>query len=273
MPEDDGGYEAYVKYLYETYVEPVASRHRSIKRHRLDWDDEFGYPLSILARADAMLRLITATPDVYETFRPRALETVIRETSSGVSANSRMLSELGFAEVLDSEYPILARGLRPEHLPPEEAELLRRVGFPEIADNLPGITYAVREHARASIGSYQEVPPSTEMRNLVERLAQAAQDHRRLCEIEEELVVLRRTQESDSGALQQLTDEATSKKKSGRWWKGIGQIVQGAGICLSDATVAVGLGTTIAPPAWIALTSVTIGVGTLMNGVGELRSQ
>jgi len=276
MPEDDGGYEAYAKYLYERDIAPVVATHRpNSKRHPLEWYDEFEYPLSRLSRSEGTLRLIAVTPDVYETFRPQALEGVIRDASMGVGANNRMLSELGFAETLDSEYPTLARGMRPEHLPPEEAELLRRFGFPEVADNLPGILYVVREHARTTVDRFQEVPPTQEMRNLVERLDQAARDHSRLAEIEEELVVLRRSdeQQQQSPGVQRLADEAESRKKPRRWWKGLGQIVQGVGISLGDAAVAVGFGTAGVAPAWGALISVTVGVGTVMGGVGDLRGE
>lgn len=272
VPEDDGGYEAYAKYLYDRDIAPSVSRHRP-GRHPMGRYEEFEYPLSRLARADATLRLVVATPDVYGTFRVQALESVIRDTSMGVEANSRMLNELGFAETLDSEYSTLARGMRPEHLPPEEATLLRQLGFPEVADSLPGILYVVREHARTSVSSYQDLSPTAAMRDVVERLDQAGQDHNRLGEIEEELAALKRAKESDSAAVQRLNDEAKSKKKPRRWWKGIGQIVQGVGISLGDGAVAVGLGTAGVAPAWGALISVTVGVGTVMGGIGDLRGE
>jgi hypothetical protein len=269
---DDGGYEAYVKYLYDRDIGPAVSRHRP-GRHPMEWYDEYEHPLDRLARADAILRLIEATSDPYDIFRPQALARVIQDTATGVRANSEMLADLGFAETLDSEYSTLARGMRPEHLPTQEAELLRRYGFLEVAENLPGMLYVVREHAVASVGTYQEVPPTGELRNVVERLDQAAQDHDRLAEIEEELAALRRAEESNSSAVQQLNDEAQSKKKPRRWWKGLGQIIAGAGISLGDAAVAVGLGTAGVAPAWGALISVTVGVGTAMVGIGELRGE
>jgi hypothetical protein len=273
MPEDDGGYEASVRYLYERDIAPRVSGYRPRRRHPLEWGEEFEYPLSRVAEADLTLRLIAATPDVYATFRPHALERVIRDASTGIGANTRMLRELGFAETIDSEFAMLAQGMRPEHLPAEEAALLRRYGFPEVAENLPGMLYVVREHARASVGRYQELPPTQEMHNLEERLDQAAQDHRRLAEIEEELTVLKRAQEWNTSSGQRLNDEAESTRKPRRWWKGIGQIVQGVGISLGDAAVAVGFGTAGVAPAWGALISVTVGVGTIMGGIGDLRDE
>jgi hypothetical protein len=270
-PDDDGGYEAYAKYLYDRDIAPAVTRHAG--RYKMERHHELEYPLSLLAQADAILRLVVATPDVYDVFRVQALEGVIRQTRWAVEANSRMLDELGFAATLDSEYSTLARGMRPEHLPPEEATLLRQLGFPEVAESLPGILYMVRERARTSVSRYEDRSPTAAMRDVVERLDQAQKDHNRLGEIEEELAALKRAQESDSAAAQRLNDEAKSKKKPRRWWKGIGQIVQGVGISLGDGAVAVGLGTAGVAPAWGALISVTVGVGTVMGGIGDLRGE
>lgn len=163
--------------------------------------------------------------------------------------------------------------MRPDHLPSQEPELLRRFGFTEVAANLPGILYVVREHASSSASRYQEVPPTAELRNVAERLDQAAADHDRLSEIEAELVVLRYDPAADMNAEHRLEEEAKSKKRPRRWWKGLGQIIAGAGISLSDSAVAVGIGGAGVAPAWGALASVVVGVGTAMVGIGELRGE
>jgi len=272
MP-DDSGYEAYVRYLYDNDIAPVVSRYRATGRRHMEWDFEFEYPLAQLSRANAMLRAMAQTPNIYDTFRAQALEKLLRDTAQGVRANSSVLGDLGIADVIDREYSTIARGMRPEHLPPEEADLLRRFGFPDVADHLPGVLYMVREHAEASASRQREMPPSIEMGNLIERLDQAAKGHNRLGEIEEELAALKRSQESGSPVSNRLDDEAASIKKPRRWWKGIGQIVSGVGISLGDAAVAVGLGTAGVAPAWGALISVTVGIGTAMGGIGDLRGE
>jgi hypothetical protein len=163
--------------------------------------------------------------------------------------------------------------MKPEHLPPGEAELLRTLGFPDAADSLPGLIYLVREHAETS-AARNRVLPGTEMRNLRERLDQVAQDHARLSEIEEEIAALKHgNKEASAEPMRRLGEEAESKKRPRRWWKGIGQIVQGAGISLGDAAVACGLGAAGVAPAWTALVSVTLGVGTIMSGIGDLHNE
>jgi hypothetical protein len=270
MPEDESGYEAYVKYLYDRDVVPAASQH---EKHHFHREEEFDYPLGQLARASATLKLVTAAPDLYRTFRAEALSDLLRQVAWGVERNDRVLDRLGFTDILDSEYLILAKGMRLEHLPPGEAELLRSLGFPDAADSLPGLIYLVREHAE-TFASRNRVLPDAETRNLRERLEKAAQDHARLGEIEEEIAALKHgNEESSAEPIRRLGEEAESKKRPRRWWKGIGQIVQGAGISLGDAAVACGLGAAGVAPAWTALVSVTLGVGTIMSGIGDLHNE
>jgi hypothetical protein len=132
----------------------------------------------------------------------------------------------------------------------------------------------VREHAAISASRNRIERPSAHMRDLGELLDRAAEDHRRLGEIEEELAMLRRNSDVPTeGPRQQLDEEEAAKRKPRRWWKGIGQIVQGAGISLGDAAVAAGFGAAGVAPAWAALVSVTVGVGTIMAAIGDLRDE
>ncbi len=192
----------------------------------------------------------------------------------GLKSNLRVLNDLGFGAVLDSDYLTLARGMRVELLPSQEAEVLQRLSFPDAAADLPALLYMVRRNAESVVGRNTNFLPTAEMSRLVETFDQARQDHNRLQSIEEEMIVLRRDKEEEhKDAINRLNAEAVSKKKPRRWWKGIGQIVQGAGISLGDAAIAVGLGSGGVAPAWGALISVTVGVGTVMAGIGDLRNE
>jgi hypothetical protein len=276
MPEDNSEYEAYLKYLYDRDVAPAVSQFR-MRDHPMEMELTFTYPLGRLAEADAMLRLIAVTPDVYRTFHAQALARLIRETAGGVEQNSRVLSRLGVADILDSEYRTLAAGMRPEYLPADEAALLRSYGFPALADSLPGLVYLARAHADESAPNQREIRLSAEMDNLAERLRDAARDHERLGEIEEELAALKHAQKAGSAPERQLpaekslTDEAEAKKKSRRWWKGLGQVVSGAAVSLADTAFVAGPHVVVTGPAF--LVSVTAGIGTIMQGAGDLRGE
>jgi hypothetical protein len=277
MPGDDSEYEAYLKYLYDRDVAPAISRLKSQEISPGWWDYGFTYPLARLAKADAMLRLIAANPDVYSTFRAQALAGLIEDAAMGVESNSRILSLLGIADTLDSEYRTLATGMRSEHLPAEEAALLRSSGFLALADSWPGLVYLARAHAEESAAPQREIRLSAELGNLAGRLHEAARDHERLGEIEEELAALKHAQKAASAPAKQLpnekrlTDEAESKKKPRRWWKGLGQVVSGAALSLADTAFVAGPHVVVTAPAF--LVSVTAGIGTIMQGVGDLQGE
>jgi hypothetical protein len=73
---------------------------------------------------------------------------------------------------------------------------------------------------------------------------------------------------------ERLTEKTS--KKSRRWFKGLGQIGQGAALSIANVALAVGVIRFPVSPetqTWGALASVATGIGTVLNGVGDLRSE
>lgn len=65
-------------------------------------------------------------------------------------------------------------------------------------------------------------------------------------------------------------------KKSRRWFKGIGNIAQGAALSIANISLAIGaLKLPVSPETqtWGAIASVTTGIGTVLSGIGELRNE
>jgi hypothetical protein len=65
-------------------------------------------------------------------------------------------------------------------------------------------------------------------------------------------------------------------KKSRRWFKGVGQIAQGSALSIADVALAIGvlkLPVSAETQTWGALASVTTGIGTVLNGLGDLRNE
>jgi len=68
----------------------------------------------------------------------------------------------------------------------------------------------------------------------------------------------------------------SEKKKSRRWFKGLGKIGQGAALSIANAALAVGvIHFPVSPETqtWGALASVATGIGTILSGVGDLRGE
>ncbi|HEY6250872.1 MAG TPA: hypothetical protein VI685_13005, partial [Candidatus Angelobacter sp.] len=65
-------------------------------------------------------------------------------------------------------------------------------------------------------------------------------------------------------------------KKSRRWFKGLGQIAQGASLSIANVALAVGiLKFPVSPETqtWGAVASVATGVATVLSGIGDLRGE
>ena len=100
--------------------------------------------------------------------------------------------------------------------------------------------------------------PHRELRYVTERVKEADAEFQRLVK-----------------ASEGETNDAAPKKPR-RWFKGLGQISQGA--ALSIANVALALGTLKFPVSpetqtWGAMASVATGIGTVLSGIGDLRNE
>jgi hypothetical protein len=270
---DDEGYEAYLAYIYDTYI--GGRVHEFHLRDYGEWAWEFD--AARMAHADLILRSIAAGLEPYDNYRLERLSQMLRDVAGGLEANSNVLERTGFAEVIDSDFEIIARGMRPEHLPPEEAEALRTLGFSHTADHLPGLLYVVRH--RAEVNPLRETPPSRALERTAEAIADAAEDHDRLAEIEQRLAAMEQADDSEitpNRARERLEQETSQKRKPRRWFKAVGQIVQGTAMSLADIALAAGVLRFKVPEetrTWGALVSVTVGVGTIINGAGDLRGE
>ena len=276
MPAEDTDFEAYLRFLYERDIAPAVQRYRLELRPRpFDSDYEnFEYPLSRLARANSVLRLANNSPDLYETFRPSAITQTLQDASAGAGMHSEMANRLGFAELLDSDFLTIARRMTPEMLPPEEAELLRQFGFPDVAESLAGMVHVARQHAETASTQFQEVRPSRAMSKVAETLEPAINDHKRIEQLEEEIAAIRQqSQVVSNQEIQRLQRQINAGRKPRRWWNAIRKIVQGTAASLADIAVAVGVGTTVAPPAWLTILSVVSGVSTLTEAADDLRRE
>ncbi|WP_331747511.1 hypothetical protein OG365_40775 (plasmid) [Streptomyces sp. NBC_00853] len=255
----DDEFDAFLRYLAEEHVErrlPLARR-----RIRHHFEDEVGWTLDQLREAhqalnyihDAMLR----DEDVYETFTLEALEDIIGKANRGVRFQNNLADDTGLMEVMDEHFTDLASGLRADHLPPVEAEMLSTLGFPRVADNLPGLVYEVKISGRRMPSYRDEVPVSQQLRQLADRLDAARQEHHAAAQSDE-------------------TEQPSIVKRKRKWWTGLGKVVTGSAISIADIGLAAGLIPFEVSPetrSWGALGSVTLGIGQVMEGVGVIRGE
>jgi hypothetical protein len=158
-----------------------------------------------------------------------------------------MLEESGLLEVYDSFYADIVRGMKVEHMPSQEFEVMRQLG-----SNNPERDLSAMIHITKSRRMY-------ELNDL--------QITFRLKDLEEKLALQEK----------KLRDQENNQpKKSRRWFKGLGQIAQGS--ALSIANIALAMGALAIPvgsetAGWGAIVSSITGVGMVLNGVGEFKGE
>ena len=243
-------FDAFLEYLFETQIQPRLPLVRN--RHRHHFEDEFELALGQLRWTNRVLTFIEQSGgDPYSTFKDEALANTIADASYGVRFHNRIAEESGLFDVLDDHYSEIAAGIEPRHLPPQEADTLRALGFSEVADHLPAILHMIRNRASRP----REGRISQTLGGLPERLEAAQQQHR------------------DS---QKESRPSDLPRKSRRWFKGLGQVVQGSAMSIADIALAAGtLHLPVSPEtrSWGTIASTTAGVGMILGGVGDIKGE
>jgi hypothetical protein len=272
MPEETQTPANRAEYLAEKYVKQPSSRKR--RRHPMDdylW--EFHESIERLRRADEVLEFLDRTArDPYTTLR--SVDEVLNDAEYGLQNAQAALDASGFLEMLDDHLESVMSAVDPELLPPGEAAVLDYLGFPRLARYVREETDLVGTEWRA--GTARGVWIAREFRE---------QPATRMFEVSIERIQRHRTELREHAATNPPTDQAgrpgardvePQPRKSRRWWKGLGQIVEGATLAVADAGLAVGLYKVQIPEeTQLAGTVVSVGagIGKVMNGVGDLLKE
>lgn len=256
----DDEYRAFLTVLFKRHVRPRLPRVRSRFHHHMM--EEWSYHLDQAQRAARVLRYIEAYcgdgDDPYETFTLERLSRAVNDTRSCLEFSNRSVDESGFIDAYEGHVSEILMGLRPEHLPDLDKEVLRDMGSPDPETELAELVFRVRAERERSVTMRQEVSVRQQLRNVEERVARAAQ-------------------EFDELKKSQAERESTGMpKKPRRWFKALGQIGQGAALSIANVALAVGaIHFPVSPETqtWGAVASVTTGIGTVLSGVGDLRNE
>jgi ATP-dependent Lon protease len=256
----DQEYAEFMSYLFERHVRPRMSR----LRHRLDhhMKEEVHNYLDRAERSARIFRFIESycedSDDVYRTFTPDSLARSTSDVRYSLSFSTRVTEEGGFLDAYEEhEYEIL-NCLKPEHLPEADKEIIREIGSVNPDVELRSLVYAAKQRMHKVERQHREVSLRQEMRNFEKRLEQTEQSFRKVAELKEP----------------EMNNDRP--KKSRRWFKGVGQIAQGSALSIADVALAIGvlkLPVSAETATWGALASVATGIGTILNGIGDLRNE
>jgi hypothetical protein len=256
----DQEYAEFMSYLFERYVRPRLPRLRRHLDHHMK--DDVHYHLGQAERSARIFRFIESDcdddGDIYNTFQRERLARAISEAHYCLSFSNRITEEGGFLDAYEAHETEILQGLQLDHLPKADKEILREMGSINPDVELRGLVYLAKARVRKDGPQNREGSVRQELKNCEKELEQAEQMFRKGSETTE------------------LEPGQARPKKSRRWFKGAGLIAQGSALSIADVALAIGvLKLPVSPETqtWGAIASVTTGIGTVLNGVGDLRNE
>jgi len=256
----DDEYREFLTFLFERYVRHRLPRVRRRFHHHMM--EEWSYHLDQAQQALHVIRYIETNcdddGDIYRTFTLERLARAVSDTHSSVVFGDRMAEEAGFLDAFEAHADDILSGLQAHHLPDADREVFREMGSPNPDLELRALVLRAKGSRDNLRQNCRELPIRQQLKNAEERVAEAQQEFEKNRKAQQEGPV-------DKGPT-----------KSRRWFKGLGQIAQGAALSIADVALAVGvLKFPVSPETqtWGAVASVATGVGTILNGVGDLRNE
>jgi hypothetical protein len=259
MALTDDEYRAFLTTLFEHYVRPRLPRARRRQHHHM-MGEEWAYHLDQAVKSARIARFIESQcsddSEIYRTFTTQRLREAISETKSSVAFARREAEEDGYLDAFEAHASELLDGLAPQHLPDIDREVLRDMGSSSPDADIAVLILRAKRH-----------------RHRVERLSHDMSIRRELREAEDLLAA------ADDEFNETRTNQPQNMPqptKTRRWFKGLGQIAQGAALTIANTAMALGvLKFPVSPETqtWGAVASVATGIGTIMSGIGDLRNE
>jgi hypothetical protein len=264
MKEDE--YREFLENLYRQEIEKKLARIRR-KQHPIDLLDQQHVHIPELTRAMRALRFIEDYFDQEEELRRSLTKGMVDQTlatvEDGARYNNRLVGDTEIADVIQEHFAEIVDGMTVDDFPKEDFEILRESGSSDPRQDLAGVIYSLRAR-------------KDRMRKELQYLASLAdrgyeEGFSESLKRTPEIIAQQRKVLADEGAPQ--TKEKMGKAKI---WTGMSKICQGTLLSITNITIAVGFWH-IAVPAEAAtvgaVTSVTGGIGLILEGVGKLRGE
>ncbi|MBI4266735.1 MAG: hypothetical protein HY657_20400 [Acidobacteria bacterium] len=109
--------------------------------------------------------------DVYGTITPARVARAVSETKHSLDFSNRTLDESGFLDAFEPHMVEILDGLRPEHLPQVDKEVIRETGSPDAETELAELVHRARAFRRQAERMSQEISTRHQLRQVAERVA------------------------------------------------------------------------------------------------------
>jgi hypothetical protein len=253
-------YREFLTFLFERYIRPRIARVRH--RYARHFEDEMSYHLDQAVRSVRVFRFVESycdnDDDVYETFTLERLSSAVSETRYSLEFANRLVDDAGFLDACESHAREIADGLEAAYLPDADKDVLREMGSVNPEVELRTLVFLAKILMQRNDSKSHNAGLRQQLRYADERSKEWAAEFEKYVKAKKE------------GSAEDVP------KKTRRWFKGLGQIGLGAALSIENVALAIGtLHLPVSPETqtWGAITSVTTGVGTIVNGIGELRNE
>ena len=238
-------FEELMEYLDQ---QRISKSHRFRKYHPL----EYGHLMHIIAEmSPGYIRHSRNLPERDEGIAAEYVESVHRT----LRISKDIALEIGMLEVIEEYGDLIIAGMEIGDIPHHDIEALQYLGEANPRGALLAAFLKVK--ASGAMQSYEGNELSVEERlEKLERIVSDAHEN-----------------ESSTAFRKRDSDERRPKK---RWFKGLGKVAQGSALTLADVCLAAGVLVLPVDPAtqtWGAIVSSVTGVGTALDGLGELRGE
>ena len=167
-PLDDEEYRNYLTYLFTESVQPKINKYRNESYNLSDYPDIkklIENPLSLPALTKETMDIVSFVVNYCETefeietwFNRRKLEFAIDNANRIVKSVKSLAQVLGFIDVLDNHLESIMGGLKLDHLPQKDFEVLQYLGSKDSKIELEGSIYQFRTQMLNHTGLFSSVP-------------------------------------------------------------------------------------------------------------------
>ena len=253
QPMNDQDYKDYLSYLFDQNVVIPRTLTRRRRGRFLESSTQAEETLEGLRRSMGIVNYIWEQldndADIYKVFREEALRETVNSTRKGVVIGYRLANETGLLKIVTEHFDEIVEGMRVDHFPKEEIDILRDLGVKNPRVAVQATVYLLKRRRR--------LLRESEYYDLA----------RELVMVSEMLPI-----QYERSISPQLSGVEGEKRRS---WKTLGGIIEGAGMVIGNVLMVINpLDVSISAPevqSYGAILSVTGGVGKIVAAFGELR--
>ena len=168
-----------------------------------------------------------------------------------------LADDIGMMDIIEDYEQIIIEGMEYEDIPKEDIKALRELGETNPNGALLACFLKLKKKGSVHQHNYNDGTVRQQLKNLEGRIKRLEENF----------------DEDSENSTSSLSKEPRKKR---RWFKGLGKVAQGAALTLANVGLASGylvLPVDASTQTWGAIVSSITGVGTALDGFGELRGE